>query len=149
MFSLLRSVPYCNGIRPLLLLLEPLPPRIPNKQNLASDPETADTSVDSADAKDGSKEAQEKGGGRGEEEEEGEEKERLDEKAEAVEETEMETETETEVDIPVELEDIVEALLCGLRDMDTVVRWSAAKGIGRITERLPQDLGEYSEASAG
>lgn len=47
-----------------------------------------------------------------------------------------------DVDVPEELEDIVEALLCGLRDRDTVVRWSAAKGIGRITERLPQELGE-------
>lgn len=46
-----------------------------------------------------------------------------------------------ELDVPEELEDIVEALLCGLRDRDTVVRWSAAKGIGRITERLPQELG--------
>lgn len=47
-----------------------------------------------------------------------------------------------EMDVPDELEDIVEALLCGLRDRDTVVRWSAAKGVGRITERLPHDLGE-------
>lgn len=52
-----------------------------------------------------------------------------------------EEEAESEVDIPDELEDIVEALLCGLRDRDTVVRWSAAKGIGRITERLPRELG--------
>lgn len=51
-------------------------------------------------------------------------------------------EEEEDMDVPEELEDIVEALLCGLRDKDTVVRWSAAKGIGRITERLPQDLGE-------
>lgn len=50
-------------------------------------------------------------------------------------------EEEEEVDVPEELEDIVEALLCGLRDRDTVVRWSAAKGIGRITERLPRELG--------
>ena len=48
---------------------------------------------------------------------------------------------EDEIDVPSELEDIVEALLCGLRDKDTVVRWSAAKGVGRITERLPQELG--------
>eukprot|EP00752_Nemacystus_decipiens_P005667 g5128.t1 len=47
-----------------------------------------------------------------------------------------------EVDVPEELEDVVEALLCGLRDRDTVVRWSAAKGIGRITERLPQELAD-------
>ena len=46
------------------------------------------------------------------------------------------------VEVPEELEDIVDALLCGLRDRDTVVRWSAAKGIGRITERLPHELGE-------
>lgn len=53
-----------------------------------------------------------------------------------------EVEADVEVDIPDELEDIVEALLCGLRDRDTVVRWSSAKGIGRITERLTQDLGK-------
>lgn len=47
-----------------------------------------------------------------------------------------------ELEVPEELEDIVDTLLCGLRDRDTVVRWSAAKGIGRITERLPHELGE-------
>lgn len=51
-------------------------------------------------------------------------------------------EADDDVDVPEELEDIVEALLCGLRDMDTVVRWSAAKGVGRITGRLPRELGE-------
>lgn len=30
--------------------------------------------------------------------------------------------------MPEELEEILEQLLCGLRDKDTVVRWSAAKG---------------------
>ena len=58
-------------------------------------------------------------------------------------EEDKEMEVEGEVDIPDELEDIVEALLCGLRDRDTVVRWSSAKGIGRITERLTQDLGKH------
>lgn len=40
-------------------------------------------------------------------------------------------------DIPQEVEDVVELLLCSLRDEDTVVRWSAAKGVGRIGARLP------------
>lgn len=47
-----------------------------------------------------------------------------------------------DVDVPSEIEDIVEMLLTGLRDKDTVVRWSAAKGIGRITSRLPQDFAD-------
>lgn len=45
-------------------------------------------------------------------------------------------------EVPVELEDIIEQLLNSLSDKDTVVRWSAAKGIGRITMRLPRGLGD-------
>jgi len=41
-----------------------------------------------------------------------------------------------------EIEDVVEMLLRGLRDDATVVRWSSAKGIGRITERLPEDCAD-------
>ncbi|KAJ3152343.1 hypothetical protein HDU86_005872 [Geranomyces michiganensis] len=47
-----------------------------------------------------------------------------------------------DLDVPEELDSVVEVLLNGLRDRDTIVRWSAAKGIGRIVNRLPRDLGQ-------
>ncbi|KAI9126819.1 hypothetical protein K1719_002415 [Acacia pycnantha] len=49
---------------------------------------------------------------------------------------------EEDMDVPEIVEEIIELLLSGLRDMDTVVRWSAAKGIGRITSRLTSSLAE-------
>ncbi|XP_072167628.1 tubulin-specific chaperone D-like [Diadema setosum] len=45
-------------------------------------------------------------------------------------------------DIPEEIEEVIEQLLIGLKDKDTVVRWSAAKGIGRLTGRLPLELAD-------
>ena len=38
------------------------------------------------------------------------------------------------------LEFIVEYLLEALKDDDNIVRWTAAKGIGRITMRLSRDF---------
>ena len=51
-------------------------------------------------------------------------------------------EEDEEYDIPDTIEDVIEELLVGLRDKDTIVRWSAAKGIGRVTGRLPAELAD-------
>ncbi|EFN80055.1 Tubulin-specific chaperone D [Harpegnathos saltator] len=45
-------------------------------------------------------------------------------------------------EIPPAIEDIIEQLIQGLRDKAITIRWSAAKGIGRITARLPLDLAD-------
>uniref|UniRef100_A0A8C3NMA1 Tubulin-specific chaperone D n=1 Tax=Geospiza parvula TaxID=87175 RepID=A0A8C3NMA1_GEOPR len=55
---------------------------------------------------------------------------------------EAEADDDEEYDIPAEIENVVEQLLVGLKDKDTIVRWSAAKGIGRITGRLPKELAD-------
>ena len=47
-----------------------------------------------------------------------------------------------EQEIPEDLEVIVDQLLRALRDRDNIVRWSAAKGIGRIAMRLNKSLGD-------
>ncbi|XP_006635580.2 tubulin-specific chaperone D [Lepisosteus oculatus] len=49
---------------------------------------------------------------------------------------------EEDYDVPEEIENIIEQLLVGLKDKDTIVRWSAAKGIGRVTGRLPKELAD-------
>ncbi len=54
---------------------------------------------------------------------------------------------EDDYDIPDAIEDVIEELLCGLRDKETVIRWSAAKGVGRVTGRLPKELADDVVAS--
>ncbi|TTQ55690.1 Tubulin-specific chaperone D [Bagarius yarrelli] len=49
---------------------------------------------------------------------------------------------EEDYDMPEELEIVIEQLLVGLKDKETIVRWSAAKGIGRVTGRLPKELAD-------
>jgi len=41
-----------------------------------------------------------------------------------------------------QLESIIDVLIQSLKDADTVIRWTAAKGIGRITQRLSKDLAD-------
>ncbi|KAJ1339650.1 hypothetical protein BSLG_005683 [Batrachochytrium salamandrivorans] len=45
-------------------------------------------------------------------------------------------------EVPDEMEDIINILLDGLRDKDTIVRWTSAKGVGRITNRLNHELAD-------
>ncbi|XP_069866100.1 tubulin-specific chaperone D-like [Dipodomys merriami] len=52
------------------------------------------------------------------------------------------SDAEEDYDIPEGVESVIEQLLVGLKDNDTVVRWSAAKGIGRMAGRLPKELAD-------
>ncbi|KAI9443203.1 TBCD protein [Lactarius indigo] len=45
-----------------------------------------------------------------------------------------------DADVPEEIETVLEELFQALQDRDTVVRWSAAKGVARISERLPAEF---------
>ncbi|KAH7885271.1 tubulin folding cofactor D C terminal-domain-containing protein [Phlebopus sp. FC_14] len=47
---------------------------------------------------------------------------------------------EDDIDVPEEVEVVFGVLFKGLQDRDTIVRWSAAKGVGRLSERLPADF---------
>ncbi|XP_069674548.1 tubulin-specific chaperone D [Periplaneta americana] len=53
-----------------------------------------------------------------------------------------EEEVNEDFEIPDEIEEVIEELMQSLRDTDNVIRWSAAKGIGRVTGRLPKELAD-------
>eukprot|EP00958_Prasinococcus_capsulatus_P008944 scaffold879_cov410-Prasinococcus_capsulatus_cf.AAC.29 len=52
-----------------------------------------------------------------------------------------------DVTCPELVEEVVETLLQLLGDKDTVVRWSAAKGLARVTARLPLEMADEVVAS--
>ncbi|CAH1175633.1 unnamed protein product [Phaedon cochleariae] len=62
--------------------------------------------------------------------------------ASAPKECKEEVENDEEIEVPDEVEDVIDQLIEGLRCLDGVVRWSAAKGIGRVTGRLPKELAD-------
>jgi hypothetical protein len=47
-----------------------------------------------------------------------------------------------DIDVPAFVEEALEDIFAYLQDRDTIVRWSAAKGLSRISERLPQDFND-------
>lgn len=51
-------------------------------------------------------------------------------------------ENEDDIEVPSEIEEIIEELLQAMRNPSSDIRWSAAKGIGRITSRLPREFGD-------
>lgn len=55
---------------------------------------------------------------------------------------EDESDEDLEDDQYEKLEHIIQYLLDALKDEDSVVRWTAAKGVGRITMRLNKDFAD-------
>ncbi|KAJ7505351.1 TBCD protein [Mycena galericulata] len=49
---------------------------------------------------------------------------------------------EDEIDVPEEVEIVLEQLFKSLQDKDTIVRWSAAKAVARIAQRLPTEFAD-------
>lgn len=45
-------------------------------------------------------------------------------------------------DVPLFVEESLEDIMQFLQDRDTIVRWSAAKGLSRISERLPREFND-------
>ncbi|KAJ3251477.1 hypothetical protein HK103_002381 [Boothiomyces macroporosus] len=62
--------------------------------------------------------------------------------AAVIEPTKEEQQDEEDFEITDEVEDILGTLMSNLRDTDTIVRWTAAKGIGRICNRIPKEMAD-------
>jgi tubulin-specific chaperone D len=54
----------------------------------------------------------------------------------------LQEEDDDNIDVPEEIEEVIEELLQGLKSDSSDIRWLSAKGIGRITNRLPKSLGD-------
>lgn len=54
----------------------------------------------------------------------------------------QELDDDASIQVPNEVEEVFDALLQGLRSASSDVRWSAAKGLGRVTSRLPKNFGD-------
>lgn len=52
------------------------------------------------------------------------------------------SQSEENIEVPDEIEEVFDQLIQGLRSSDGIVRWSAAKGVGRVTGRLPKQLAD-------
>ncbi|XP_017009809.2 tubulin-specific chaperone D [Drosophila takahashii] len=55
---------------------------------------------------------------------------------------EVATEEGEEILVPDAIEEVIEELLQALRSGGNDIRWSAAKGLGRVTNRLPKELAD-------
>ena len=53
------------------------------------------------------------------------------------------TETDEEIDVSATVEAVLGLLLNGLSHEATVVRWNAAKQLGRVVERIDRENGEH------
>lgn len=51
-------------------------------------------------------------------------------------------ENDDDIEVPAEIEEVIEELLQAMRNPSSDIRWSAAKGLGRITSRLPKEFGD-------
>ncbi|KAF7797405.1 hypothetical protein EIP86_008600 [Pleurotus ostreatoroseus] len=54
----------------------------------------------------------------------------------------IQSEDEDDVDVPDETEQVLQDLFKALQDKDTIVRYSSAKAVARIAERLPSEFAE-------